>query len=68
MLPAPETLLAQFAARPVFIVGDVDDERLSAAYWLSTPPPDDQDTDMDQVKVFLNIILLTIQTVMHLVH
>ena len=48
-LPAPESLIAQFTARPVFIVGDVDDDRLSAAYWLATPPLDDQDTEMEQV-------------------
>lgn len=50
LLPAPESLIAQFAARPVFIVGDVDDDRLSAAYWLATPPLDDQDTEMEQVQ------------------
>ncbi|XP_063240539.1 protein virilizer isoform X2 [Bacillus rossius redtenbacheri] len=49
LLPPPETLLAQFAARPVFVVGEVDDERLSSTYWLAPPPVDEADQDMEQV-------------------
>lgn len=49
VLPAPETLLAQFSARPVFMVGEVDDERLGSTYWLAPPPVDEADQDMEQV-------------------
>nr|CAD7263173.1 unnamed protein product [Timema shepardi] len=49
ILPASEPLLAQFAARPVYVVGEVDDERLSSTYWLSPPPVDEADQDMDQI-------------------
>jgi hypothetical protein len=49
-LPPPEPLLSQFAARPVFVVGEVDDERLSSTYWLAPPPVDEADQDMDQVR------------------
>lgn len=51
ILPPPEPLLSQFAARPVFIVGEVDDERLSSTYWLAPPPVDEADQDMDQVNL-----------------
>lgn len=51
LLPAPDTLLSQFSARPVFVVGEVEDERLSGSYWLSVPLPDDQDGDMQLVNV-----------------
>lgn len=50
-LPPPEALLSQFAARPVFVVGEVDDERLSSTYWLAPPPVDEADQDMDQVRL-----------------
>jgi hypothetical protein len=50
VLPPPEPLLSQFAARPVFVVGEVDDERLSSTYWLAPPPVDEADQDMDQVR------------------
>ncbi|XP_054285555.1 protein virilizer-like isoform X1 [Macrosteles quadrilineatus] len=53
MLPSPDTLLAQFSARPVFVVGEVEDDRLAAGYWLSVPPPDDQDSEMQQVAADL---------------
>lgn len=51
ILPPPEPLLSQFAARPVFVVGEVDDERLSSTYWLAPPPVDEADQDMDQVRL-----------------
>ncbi|XP_046659595.1 protein virilizer isoform X2 [Homalodisca vitripennis] len=49
LLPAPDSLLAQWSARPVFVVGDVEDDRLTVSYWLTVPQPDDQDSDMQQV-------------------
>lgn len=51
LLPSPDSLLAQFSARQVFVVGDVDDDRLTAGYWLTVPLPDDQDSEMQQVNV-----------------
>jgi hypothetical protein len=51
ILPPPEPLLSQFAARPVFVVGEVDDERLSSTYWLAPPPVDEADQDMEQVRL-----------------
>lgn len=56
LLPAPDSLLAQFTARPVFVVGDVDDDRLTASYWLTVPLPDDQDTDMQQVPYKVSFV------------
>lgn len=55
ILPPPEPLLSQFAARPVFVVGEVDDERLSSTYWLAPPPVDEADQDMDQVNLADNV-------------
>ncbi|XP_075224431.1 VIR_N domain-containing protein isoform X2 [Lycorma delicatula] len=49
LLPQPEQLLAQFSARPVFVVGEVDDDRLSATYYLASPAIDDQDSEMEQI-------------------
>lgn len=52
ILDLPEPLLTQFQSRPVFVLGDVDDERLSVAYWLSVAPLDDIDQDAEQVSPF----------------
>lgn len=51
ILDPPEPLLTQFQSRPVFVVGDIEDERLSVAYWLSVAPLDDIDQDAEQVRV-----------------
>ena len=37
ILPNPESLLCQFTHRQVFTVTEAIDERLTSAYWLSTP-------------------------------
>lgn len=37
VLPNPESLLCQFTDRQVFTVTEAIDERLTSAYWLSTP-------------------------------
>lgn len=58
VLPQAEPLLSQFAARPVFVVGEVDDERLSATYWLAPPPVDEVDQDTDQVSSSYNLLHL----------
>ncbi|XP_054715831.1 protein virilizer homolog isoform X2 [Uloborus diversus] len=53
VLSAPESMSTQFASRPVFIVGDVEEGRLSPAYWLAIPGADDADQDQEQVHVDL---------------
>lgn len=42
ILDPAESLLTQFQSRPVFVVGEVEEERLSAAYWLSVASPLDE--------------------------
>ncbi|GLV34007.1 virilizer [Carabus blaptoides fortunei] len=37
VLPAPDTLLGQFACRPVYTLTEVSEEQLTTAYWLSAP-------------------------------
>lgn len=49
ILPSPESQSAQFASRPVFIVGEVEEGRLSPAYWLALPGADDADQEQEQV-------------------
>ncbi|CAL8290826.1 unnamed protein product [Merluccius merluccius] len=51
-LPAPETLLAQFNHRTVFILSEALDEQLKAL-WFSPFHSDDMDTELDMVKVDL---------------
>ncbi|KAJ3597257.1 hypothetical protein NHX12_000785 [Muraenolepis orangiensis] len=51
-LPAPETLLAQFNHRTVFILSEALDEQLKAL-WFSPFHGDDMDTELDMVKVDL---------------
>lgn len=52
-LPHPESQSAQFAARAVFMVGEVEDGRLSPAYWLALPAGDDADQEQEQVILLL---------------
>ncbi|XP_070574528.1 protein virilizer homolog [Ptychodera flava] len=47
-LPAPESLTTQFNTRALYLVGEIEDERIN--YWLTIPPLDDPDIDMDMVK------------------
>ncbi|CAL8247193.1 unnamed protein product [Lota lota] len=51
-LPGPETLLAQFNHRTVFILSEVLDEQLKAL-WFSPFHSDDMDSELDMVKVDL---------------
>uniref|UniRef100_A0A8C5F8H8 Vir like m6A methyltransferase associated n=1 Tax=Gadus morhua TaxID=8049 RepID=A0A8C5F8H8_GADMO len=51
-LPGPETLLAQFNHRTVFILSEVLDEQLKAL-WFSPFHADDMDAELDMVKVDL---------------
>ncbi|GIY03657.1 protein virilizer homolog [Caerostris extrusa] len=53
VLPSPESQSAQFASRSVFIVGDVEEGRLSPAYWLALPGADDADQEQEQIAVDL---------------
>ncbi|XP_077982853.1 protein virilizer homolog [Glandiceps talaboti] len=48
-LPAPDSLSSQFNNRACYLVGDIEDDRIN--YWLTIPPLDDPDIDMDMVKV-----------------
>ncbi|CAH0730103.1 unnamed protein product, partial [Brenthis ino] len=43
LLPAPEPLVAQFAARQIYIIGDSSDERLTTGYWLNVPAASGED-------------------------
>ncbi|KAF7227300.1 protein virilizer homolog [Nothobranchius furzeri] len=52
VLPAPETLVAQFNHRTVFILSEALDEQLKAL-WFSPFQTDDIETDLDLVKVDL---------------
>ncbi|KAM3873614.1 protein virilizer homolog [Diretmus argenteus] len=51
-LPAPETLLAQFNHRTVFILSEVLDEQLKAL-WFSPFHTDDMEAELDTMKVDL---------------
>lgn len=50
VLPAQDGLSAQFAARTVYLLGEIDEERLSPAFWLSAGA-DDAEQECDQVGV-----------------
>ncbi|XP_039284110.1 protein virilizer isoform X2 [Nilaparvata lugens] len=59
-LPAAEPMLAQFAARPVFVVGEVDEERVSATYYLAAPPLDEHDAATgDQLHAVCDLLEVT---------
>lgn len=45
-----EPLLSQFASRPIYIRGDVDEEKLSIGYWLPSIIPEEEDPDVEQVE------------------
>lgn len=56
-LPPPESLTSQFSSRAVFVVGEVDEERLSPMYWLGLPGVEDADQDLEQIP--MDLISLT---------
>lgn len=47
----PETLVAQFAARTVYAIGEASDERLTASYWLNVPSASGEDDVNDSELV-----------------
>ncbi|KAF2903313.1 hypothetical protein ILUMI_02877 [Ignelater luminosus] len=53
LLPAPGSLLIQFAGRPIFTLSDVADEQLTSAYWLSAPT-DEGSGDIENVTCDLS--------------
>lgn len=54
MLPPPESLVAQFAARIIYAIGEASDERLTSSYWLNVPSAsgDDDVNDTELVSFF----------------
>ncbi|KAK4877295.1 hypothetical protein RN001_009801 [Aquatica leii] len=53
VLVPPQSLLLQFAGRPIFTLTDVIDEQLTSTYWLSVPSYEPS-TDVDNVTCDLN--------------
>lgn len=51
---SPETLVAQFAARTVYVIGEASDERLTSSYWLNVPSASGEDdvNDSELVRIF----------------
>ena len=49
-LPSPLTLSEQFNTRMVYYLGDADEERVSASYWLGPPPTDEADPEQEMVS------------------
>ncbi|XP_049874131.1 protein virilizer [Pectinophora gossypiella] len=49
---SPEPLVAQFAARTVYAIGEASDERLTSSYWLNVPSAggDDDVNDHEQLS------------------
>ena len=47
--PPPEPLSQQFALRATYVVGDVEDDRLTTSYWLALPAGDESDQELDLV-------------------
>jgi hypothetical protein len=60
ILDSPESLLTQFQTRPVYVVGEIDDERLSVAYWLTMTSLDELEQETEQVSSILFLFLLAI--------
>lgn len=56
VVPAQDSLTAQFAARVVFILGEVDEERLNPAFWLSSVVGDPEHIP-DQVECDLASVM-----------
>lgn len=58
----PETLVAQFAARTVYAIGEASDERLTSSYWLNVPSASGEDdvNDSELVRSFLLIFGLVL--------
>ncbi|XP_067142152.1 protein virilizer homolog isoform X2 [Centruroides vittatus] len=52
-LPPAESQSAQFAVRSVYIVGEIDEERLSPSYWLAVPGAEETDQEVEQIPMDL---------------
>ncbi|KAL0822142.1 hypothetical protein ABMA28_004275 [Loxostege sticticalis] len=55
-MPAPETLVAQFAARVIYAIGEPSDERLTSSYWLNVPSASGEDDVNDNELVSCDIM------------
>ena len=53
VMPATLPLPALFNIRPVYMVTEDEDDRLSNIYWLSTPMGDESDHEQDLVCTVL---------------
>ena len=51
VMPATLPLTSLFHIRPVYMVTEDEDDRLSNIYWLSTPMGDESDHEQDVVCV-----------------
>ncbi|XP_075978617.1 VIR_N domain-containing protein [Anticarsia gemmatalis] len=56
VLPAPETLVAQFQARTIYGIGEASDERLTSSYWLNVPAAGGDDDVNDSELVACDIM------------
>ena len=50
VLPPAGPLSNQFAMRATYMISDVDDDRLTTAFWLSMPTGDESDQELDLVS------------------
>lgn len=67
VLPASESLVAQFQARTIYAIGEASDERLTSSYWLNVPAPqatsgedDGNDSELVRRKLIFAVFLLFI--------
>ncbi|KAM3958579.1 LOW QUALITY PROTEIN: VIR_N domain-containing protein [Aphomia sociella] len=56
VLPQPETLVAQFASRTIYTIGEANDERLTSSYWLNVPSASGEDDVNDNELVACDIM------------
>ena len=62
-VPATLPLTALFNVRPVYMVTEDEDDRLSNIYWLSTPMGDESDHEQDLVSVVCTVLPVCPHTV-----
>ncbi|XP_059058028.1 protein virilizer [Achroia grisella] len=58
VLPPPDTLVAQFAARIIYTTGEANHERLTSSYWLNVPSAGGDDDVNDNELVSCDIMEL----------
>ncbi|XP_047993282.1 protein virilizer [Leguminivora glycinivorella] len=63
ILPAPETLVAQFAARTIYAIGEASDERLTSSYWLNLPSVGGEEDVNDNELVCVDIMEIALACV-----